>query len=46
MAEPIFLSIPDSVVGTLVLRAIFCFSCDIPIALFHEKVNPGILILL
>lgn len=42
MKFPNFLSIPDCVVGIPVLRAIFCFSLEIPKALFSENVSPGI----
>lgn len=41
MKFPNFLSIPDCVVGIPVLRAIFCFSLEIPKALFSENVSPG-----
>lgn len=34
---PIFFSNPAFKVGIPVLRTIFCFTCAIPNALFHEK---------
>ena len=40
---PTFLSSPCLVVGTPVLRVIFCLAAVIPIALFQEKLNPFIL---
>lgn len=39
---PIFLSIPALLIGTPVVREIFCFTCVIPKACFHEKERPGI----
>ncbi len=44
MTDPIFLSKPDLDIGMPVSFAILCFSCVMPIALFQEKDNPGILI--
>lgn len=41
---PNFLSAPARVVGIPVVRAIFCFDCVIPNALFQEKESPGILV--
>ena len=42
MIFPILRSRPALDVGTPVSRASFCFACDIPKALFHEKLSPGI----
>ena len=39
---PIFFSNPAFKVGIPVLRTIFCFTCAIPNALFHEKEKPRI----
>ena len=39
---PIFLSIPALLIGIPVVREIFCFTCVIPKARFHEKERPGI----
>ena len=39
---PILRSRPCLVIGTPVLRAIFCLACVRPIARFHENVRPGI----
>ena len=39
---PIFFSNPAFKVGIPVLRIIFCFTCAIPNALFHEKEKPRI----
>ena len=41
IVEPIFLSRPDLVNGIPVFFAIVCFTCEIPVALFHEKLRPG-----
>ena len=38
---PILRSIPAFEVGMPVSLAIFCFACEIPKALFHEKLRPG-----
>jgi hypothetical protein len=46
MVAPIFLSNPDFEVGTPVLLAIFCLNAVIPNALFHEKENPQIPIII
>ena len=43
---PTFLSKPDCVVGIPVWRAIRCLKLEIPIALFHEKENPYLDIML
>lgn len=40
MLVPIFLSIPDFVVGIPVLLANFCFACAMPTNLLNEKENP------
>ena len=42
MLVPIFLSIPDLVVGIPVARAIFCFACAMPNNLLNEKENPNL----
>lgn len=41
IVEPIFLSRPDFVNGIPVFLAIVCFTCEIPVALFQEKLRPG-----
>lgn len=43
-ALPILRSRPPRVVGMPVARLIFCFAAEIPMARFHEKLNPGIFI--
>lgn len=44
-ARPIFLSIPDIVVGMPVFLAKLRFACVMPNARFAEKDNPGIPVL-
>ena len=38
---PSLRSTPAFEVGMPVVRAIFCFVCEMPKALFHEKDSPG-----
>ena len=46
ISEPIFLSIPDFVVGIPVFLLNALFALVIPIALLREKLNPEIFVLL